>query len=164
MHPNEQLIHDFYTAFQQLDWQAMSCCYAEDIHFSDPVFCDLKGQDAVAMWHMLCAKAEDFELSFSDIKADDQQGSARWQANYTLSRTGARAGRRVQNIIFAQFQFTDGKISRHSDHFSFWRWSSMALGPMGSSLGWSGFLKRKVQQQAASGLAVFKRKNLDRPA
>lgn len=48
MHTNEQLIHDFYSAFQKLDWQAMGEGYATDIHFSDPVFCDLKGDDALA--------------------------------------------------------------------------------------------------------------------
>jgi len=155
MHPNEQLIHDFYSAFQKLDWQAMQQCYAEDVHFSDAVFGDLKGDDASAMWHMLCDRAKDFELSFSDVQADDSHGSARWEASYTFSQTG----RKVQNVVFAEFQFADGKILRHSDHFSFWRWCRMALGPMGALLGWSGFLKRKVQQQALGGLKLFKRRH-----
>jgi len=155
MQPNEQLIHDFYNAFQKLDWQTMQQCYAENIHFSDVVFGDLKGDDVSAMWHMLCDRAKDFELSFSDVQADDSHGSARWEASYTFSQTG----RKVQNVIFAEFQFAEGKIVRHSDHFSFWRWSRMALGPMGVLLGWSGFLKRKVQQQALVGLKLFKRRH-----
>jgi ketosteroid isomerase-like protein len=154
MHPNEQIIQNFYTAFQQLDWQAMQQCYAQEIHFSDPAFSDLKGDDAAAMWHMLCTRAKDFELEFSDIKADDSHGSARWEAKYTFSKTG----RKVHNVIFAEFQFADGKIVRHSDHFSFWRWSQMALGPAGLLLGWSGYLRRKVQQQALSGLKLFIRR------
>ncbi|VAW67371.1 hypothetical protein MNBD_GAMMA09-2633 [hydrothermal vent metagenome] len=158
MHPNEQLIHDFYTAFQQLDWQAMAALYTRDACFSDPVFCDLKGSDIAAMWHMLCLKAENFELSFGDIKADDNEGSARWEAHYTFSPSGGGRARRVHNIIFAEFQFAEGKISRHSDHFSFWRWSSMALGPAGRLLGWSGPIKRKVQSQAVVGLKSFMRK------
>jgi len=160
MQPNEQLIHDFYNAFQKLDWQTMQQCYAQNIHFSDAVFGDLNGDDAAAMWHMLCDRAKDFELSFSDVQADDNHGSARWEAGYTFSQTG----RKVQNVIFAEFQFAEGKIVRHSDHFSFWRWSRMALGPMGVLLGWSGFLKRKVQQQALAGLKLFKRRHHSKKA
>lgn len=151
MHPNEQIISNFYSAFQKLDWQAMQACYTEDIHFSDPVFNDLNGDQVGAMWHMLCNKAKNFELSFTDIKADDTHGSARWLASYTFSQTG----RRVNNVIFAEFQFSDGKIIRHSDHFSFWKWSRMALGPIGLVLGWSSFLKNKVHQQGLSGLNSF---------
>ncbi len=154
MHPNEQIINDFYTAFQQLDWQAMQDCYVGDIHFSDSVFNDLQGDEVIAMWHMLCTKAKDFELNYSHVKADDDSGSACWQASYTFLQTG----RRVQNVIFAEFQFKNGKIIRHSDHFSFWRWSRMALGPAGWLLGWSAYLKRKVQQRALSGLKLFIRR------
>jgi len=151
MHTNEQLIRDFYTAFQKLDWQAMQSCYAVDVHFSDPVFNNLRGEQVSAMWHMLCEKAEDFELNFSQIKADDTYGSARWVATYTFSKTG----RRVKNVIFAEFQFSGNKIIRHSDHFSFWKWSRMALGPIGIALGWSNILKNKVQQQGLNGLNLF---------
>jgi len=151
MHANEQLIYNFYSAFQKLDWQTMQSCYAEGIHFSDPVFSDLNGEQVGAMWHMLCKKAGDFELSFTNIKADDTQGIARWEASYTFSQTG----RRVNNVIFAEFQFSEGKIIRHSDHFNFWKWSRMALGPIGMVLGWSSFLKNKVQQQGLSGLNLF---------
>ena len=151
MNSNEQLIHDFYSAFQQLDWQGMQHSYATNIHFSDPVFNDLKGEDVIAMWHMLCNRAKDFELKFSHIQADENRGSARWEATYTFSQTG----RKVKNVIFAEFQFVNGKIIRHSDHFSFWHWSRMALGPVGIALGWSNFFKNKVQQQGLNGLKLF---------
>ena len=155
MHPNEQLIHQFYNSFKRLDWQGMSACYHPNIEFSDPVFGALKGREVSAMWQMLCAGAVNFELQFSQVQADDTQGRARWEASYTFSKTG----RRVKNIIFAEFRFVDGKISRHSDHFSFWRWSSMALGPAGVFLGWSGYLRRKAQQHALSALKLFMRRN-----
>ena len=154
MHPNEQLIRKFYEAFQALDWETMQLCYAENIHFSDPVFTDLYGEEVVAMWHMLCKRAKDFDLKFSDIGADETHGSARWEATYTFSQTG----RRVHNVIYAEFQFSNGLISRHSDHFSFWRWSAMALGPVGTVLGWSGYLRRKVQHKGLVGLKMFIRR------
>ena len=155
MNKNEQVIHDFYNGFKQLDWQLMSTCYHADITFSDPVFTDLQGEEVSGMWRMLCAKAKDFELSFDQVKADETHGSACWQATYTFSKTG----RKVHNVIFAEFQFSEGKIIRHSDHFSFWRWSTMALGPVGILLGWSGYLRRKVQLQALQGLKSFLKRN-----
>ena len=152
-HPNEQLINDFYTAFARLDWQAMSDCYHPEIEFSDPVFEGLQAVDTVHMWHMLCDSAEQFELSHDKVQADDTHGSACWQATYVYPATG----RKVKNLIFAEFQFKNGKICRHTDHFSFWRWSRMALGPLGLLLGWSGRFRHKVQQRAMLALRRFKR-------
>ena len=42
MHPNEQLIHKFYTAFQNGDALTMKECYHPDIQFRDPAFGLLK--------------------------------------------------------------------------------------------------------------------------
>jgi len=61
----------------------------------------------------------------------------------------------VHNIIHAQFRFSGDTIVEHIDNFSFWRWSSQALGPVGLLLGWSPFLKAKVRAQAAQALARF---------
>ena len=153
-HANEKLIESFYSAFQCLDWQSMAVCYHPQVQFSDPVFTSLSGQEVTDMWHMLCARAEDFDLSYSHINANDTFGSARWVATYRFPQTG----RCVKNVIFAEFQFSEGQIIRHSDHFSFWRWSISALGVTGLLIGWSGFLRRKVQQRALTGLRRFSKK------
>ncbi len=151
MHPNEKLIHTFYSCFQQLDAEEMAACYHENIRFSDPAFPDLRGAEAGAMWKMLCTQAKDFELSFSDISADDRTGKAHWEAKYDFTATR----RRVHNRINAEFKFQDGKIIQHQDSFNFWKWSFMALGPVGLMLGWSPMIRKKVQQQAAKGLNKF---------
>ena len=148
---NEELLTRFYESFAKLDADAMANCYHEDIRFSDPVFPDLQGASAAGMWRMLCETAADFELSFSDIEADEHRGTAHWDARYTFSATG----RRVYNCIDASFEFKDGLISRHTDVFSFWRWSRMALGPIGFAIGWTPLLKAKVRHQAASKLSAF---------
>ena len=59
MHPNAALIEQFYQGFQKKDHAAMAACYHPDIHFSDPVFTDLKGFRAGAMWHMLTERGKD---------------------------------------------------------------------------------------------------------
>lgn len=151
MHPNEKLIETFYRSFQKLDAEAMSRCYHRDIRFSDPVFPVLVGPEVSGMWRMLCSQAKNFELTFSDIQANDQTGKAHWEAQYDFSATG----RRVHNKIEAEFEFQDGEIIKHTDTFDFWKWSRMALGPVGLLLGWTPLVRKKVQRQARERLSRF---------
>jgi hypothetical protein len=46
-------------------------------------------------------------------------------------------------------------VVEHVDSFDFWRWSRQSLGVVGVLLGWSGWLRRKVQAQARKGLDRF---------
>ena len=150
-HPNENLITRFYTAFQKGDAEAMAACYHPDIVFNDPVF-SLQGEHAGNMWRMLLGSGSgNLDISFRDVKADDQSGSAHWEAKYPFSKSG----RSVHNIISAKFSFRDGLIVKHHDTFNFWRWTRMALGPMGMLMGWTSFVQNKVRSQAAGQLQRF---------
>ncbi len=60
------------------------------------------------------------------------------------------------NRIAAMFAFRDGRIARHYDRFSFWRWSAQALGPLGRFLGWFAPVKWMVRRKAARGLDRFR--------
>jgi ketosteroid isomerase-like protein len=151
MHPNGAVIEKLYTCFKELDGDGMAQCYHENAEFSDPVFQHLKGSEIEAMWKMLCSQARGFELIFNDVQADAATGSAHWEAKYTFSKTG----RQVHNSIKASFRFREGKIIEHRDSFNFWKWSIMALGPIGSILGWSPLLKNKVRRQAAKNLEKY---------
>lgn len=155
MHPHIQLIEKFYTSFQRLDWQGMNSCYHDDAFFYDPVFENLNAAEVKAMWEMLCKNAKDFSLTFSNIKADDEYGSCQWTANYIFSSTG----RPVTNHIKAHFQFHEGKIVEHMDHFSLWKWSRQALGTPGLLLGWSSLVQNKLRKTAQDRLAKFMEKN-----
>jgi len=141
----------FYTAFQQKDYETMASLYHPEATFKDAAF-DLKsGKEAGAMWKMLITAGKDLRIEFNDVKGDEKTGSAHWEAWYTFSKTG----RKVHNVIEAQFEFKDGLIYRHQDHFDFWRWSRQSLGLTGWVLGWSGFLKNKVSAAAMKSLHVF---------
>jgi ketosteroid isomerase-like protein len=142
---NTELIRKFYSAFSKRDHETMAECYHPDVHFKDEVF-ELSGDEVSKMWEMLCRRGKDLEITFT---VDGDQ--ARWEALYTFSGTG----RKVHNIIYAEFEFKDGLIISHRDRFSFWRWSKHALGLPGYLLGWSSFLKKKVQSQAAKSLNAF---------
>lgn len=158
MHPNEALITRFYEAFARHDGPAMAACYHPDATFSDPVFPDLRGKHPGAMWCMLTERASDLAIRFSDVKADDTNGSAHWDADYTFATTG----RWVENRIDAVFTFQDGLIRTHVDTFDFWRWSRMALGPTGVVLGWTRALQTKIQGAAGGQLTKYiEKKGID---
>ena len=152
MHPHESLVREFYAAFARRDAEAMARCYHDEVFFSDPAFPALRGEEARDMWRMLLSRAQDLEVVLEEASADATGGSARWRATYTFSRTG----RRVVNRISALFAFRDGRIVRHYDRFSFWRWSAQALGPTGRLLGWFAPLKWMVRRQAAAQLERFR--------
>ena len=154
MHPNQKTLEKFYTAFAALDTEAMAACYADGVEFQDEVFTLHGKAEAAGMWRMLCegvkAKArDDWKLVFSGVSADATSGKAHWDATYRFSATG----RMVLNRIDGAFRF-DGKglIVRHRDSFDFWLWTRQALGTPGLLLGWTPFLRKKVQAQANANL------------
>ena len=152
---NEEVIKTFYTAFSKRDADTMAAQYHEEIHFSDPVFPDLNGPEAGAMWAMLCERGKDLEITFSGVEATMTSGKAKWEARYTFSATGQK----VHNIIEANFRFKDGKIIEHKDHFDLYRWSKQALGLKGVLLGWAPPVQNAVRAQAAKGLEIWMSKN-----
>jgi len=150
MHPHQQLLETFYRAFSKKDFQTMAACYHPEASFRDEVFY-LKGKEIGAMWHMLCVRGKDLELTFSDVHAEDKTGSAHWEAWYSFSQTG----KKVHNVIEARFTFREGKIFKHVDSFSFYRWARQAFGMPGILLGWTPYLRSKVQAGALAGLRKF---------
>jgi ketosteroid isomerase-like protein len=148
---NAALIARFYEAFDRRDHVTMASCYAEDATFSDPVFRDLSGDEVRSMWRMFCERGEDLEISYRDVTADGDRGSAHWDADYTFTATG----RTVHNSIDASFVFRDGLIAEHVDSFDFWSWTRQALGPVGVLLGWSPPVQGKVRTQARQNLDEF---------
>lgn len=149
MQPNEELITKFYNSFQKRDATGMIASYDPEVQFSDPVFTDLKGDRAKAMWQMLCSRSTDLHIVFNNVQANDDVGRAHWAATYTYS------GRKVRNVIDAAFQFKNGKIVRHQDSFDLWKWAGMALGPIGVVLGWTPFIQSKIRRSAQERLEKF---------
>jgi hypothetical protein len=156
---NLETIKRFYTAFAQLDAAAMAACYDDDVQFQDEVF-NLNGKiQTVGMWTMLCSATAGnpkskaaWHLDFSGVKADATSGQAHWDANYLFSRTG----RMVLNKIDAQFTFNEaGLIVKHHDSFNFWAWARQALGAPGLLMGWTPYLRTKVQATANDNLQKF---------
>ena len=145
------IIDKFYTSFQNLDADGMVACYHDEIEFEDPAFGVLKGEKARNMWRMLCANAKDLKIEYSVIEANKKTAKASWVADYTFHRTG----RKVHNEITAVFEFKDGKIIKHTDHFDLRNWAKQAIGIKGAILGGTSFFKKKLNQQTNNLLNNF---------
>lgn len=129
----------------------MQNCYADNAVFSDAIFKNLDSKQVKAMWAMLIKRGKDFSLTFKNIEANENAGSADWIATYTFSATN----RKVINQVKANFVFENNKILRHTDDFDFYKWSRQALGLSGLLLGWTSFLKSKVRRTALKGLEEY---------
>lgn len=99
----------------------------------------------------MCGRAKDLTVTFGNVKAGAKTGTAHWEARYSFGKQG----RAVHNIIEAAFVFQDGLISQHTDTFDLWRWTRMALGPMGLVAGWTPLVQNAVRKDARRGLDAF---------
>jgi ketosteroid isomerase-like protein len=151
---NVSVIQDFYNAFKLKDFKTMQECYHNDATFSDPVFLTLSAREVRAMWEMLLKSSSDLKIDYKNIKGSGERVSCDWEALYTFSLTG----KKVFNVIHADFVMKDGKIFSHNDHFDLWRWTRMAFGLSGILLGWSPFMQKKIRAKARARLDSFIKK------
>ncbi len=147
----EKLINTFYDGLAARDAEAMVSCYHDRVVFEDPAFGELQSKDACAMWRMLCSSDTDLRVRHTILDSSNSAATVNWIADYTFTSTG----RSVTNDVTASLRFEDGKIIDHRDEFSFWKWSSQALGLPGKLLGWSPMLKSKVRSTTRSTLDKF---------
>ncbi|MBP6550876.1 MAG: nuclear transport factor 2 family protein [Flavobacterium sp.] len=149
MNTNEDTLIKFYTAFSNGNVAQMCECYHPDIKFRDPIFGLLKGKDVCTMWKMLVEKSNgNIKIDIPEIKTGKHTGTAHWIATYTFGKTN----RKVVNSVRAHFQFQDGLIIKHTDDFDIWKWAKQAFGLKGLLLGWTGFMQKKIHEQALSSL------------
>ena len=144
------LLTRFYTAFAAGDAEGMAACYHDRVVFEDPAFGRLTGQDAKDMWRMLLSAGQpevEFEVLGNAVRAD----TVEWTAKYTFGPDQ----RPVVNRVTGRFTTSENRIIAHRDSFDLWAWSRQALGTPGYLLGWSDFMRRKIQATTGARLAAF---------
>lgn len=153
---HKSLIQTFYNAFIAGDARGMTACYHDDITFTDPAFGTLKGARAKAMWHMLIDRANgQNKVTYSGITITQEVVFAEWTAAY---KYGVKK-RPVVNHVKATFTFKDGKIYTHRDDFNMYQWSKQALGLPGYLLGWTPFMRAKIQEKTNTLLNSYMSNN-----
>ena len=151
MTDGNEVVRTFYEAFKMKDYQTMQSLYRADAVFSDPVFGRLDAKEVQSMWEMLCLQGKDLVLTYDNVSNVGEVILADWKAEYTFSLTG----RKVENVIHAEFVIKDGKILTHHDQFDLYRWSRQAFGFMGILFGWTGVFQKKLSKQARQNLQRF---------
>lgn len=155
MNENQKTLHKFYAAFATSNYQDMISCYHPNVVFTDPIFHTLGAKDALNMWKMLLEKGEGKTvIEYSNISANENEGTANWVATYLFSATN----RRVVNRVRAKFIFQDGLIIKHTDTFDLYKWSQQAFGFKGYLMGWTGFMKEKIHENAVASLASYSKR------
>jgi ketosteroid isomerase-like protein len=148
---NNEVIKQFFAAFALRDGAGMGGFYHPESKFEDPVFGLLGQAQSAAMWKMLCQRGKDLEITLVRSEADNERGSADWEAKYTFQKTG----KFVHNKVHSEFTFRDGLIFSQKDDFDFWKWASMALGTSGRLLGWTPMIKNAVRKEAQRSLSSY---------
>ena len=145
-----QLLNQFYSSFQKGNYMGMNACYADNIRFEDPAFGVLEGDRARSIWNMLLLKGQS-TITYDIVESTLTSGKVNWTASY---KYGPHK-RPVINHVNATFEISNGLIISHQDKFDLWQWSRQALGMSGLFLGWSNFMKDKIQQKTNRMLDAF---------
>lgn len=149
---NTELVEQFYTAFSEGNFKKMADCYHKEIVFQDPAFGILKGERVLKMWEMLLSrKTKTTKITCEMISTTAEKGKAEWTAAYRYGKNQ----RKVINHITAKFKFEEGKIIEHIDSFNLWKWTQQALGIVGYLIGWTAFMKNKIQKRTNRQLDKF---------
>lgn len=147
-----QIADNFYTAFSNHNSSEMIKLYHDDVIFTDPAFGMLQGIRAKKMWEMLLANSKsDLNIQYEILDSSNEHATVSWIAKYKF---GSQK-RLVENHVIASLKVKQGKIVEHHDTFNIWKWSSQALGLSGRLLGWTGFMKKKVQQKTNRALDIY---------
>jgi len=132
MHPHEALVRRLFDRLAAHDAEGVAACYHPDVFYSDPLFPRLRGTAAADLWRLRFERLDRLEIRLDEASGDADGALARWRLAY-------RAGeRRVSVPVRSMFAFRGGRIARHYDHFSLWRWGAQAHGRLGAALGWFG--------------------------
>ena len=147
---NKQLIDIFYQGLASLDAQAMSNCYHAEAVFSDPVFGKLNYAEVTTMWQLLL-RSKDLKIQFQINSINEKSAKVYWQADYVYGKNKRKIHNRIKSLI----QFREGKIYRHTDKFSLWKWSGQAMGFNGTLIGWTSFFRKRLQTQSKQMLERY---------
>ena len=141
----------FYEAMKTRDTATMNKLYGSEATFSDSVFPSLNSKQTQAMWEMLLKGAKNFSVEYKVTNSGPDFAEVDWVASYNFSKTG----RPVVNHINTRMEFKNQKIIAQKDSFDLYAWSKQAMGLPGYLLGWTPFMRNKIQSTANANLVKY---------
>jgi hypothetical protein len=149
MHSHESLVRQLFAALAARRPEDAAACYHPEVFYSEPLHPRLRGESVIDLWRMRLAPGEPYDIRLDEASGGGDGAAARWTV-----RTRVR-GREVEIHGRSLFAFREGRISRHYDHYSLWRWSAQALGPAGAAFGWLGPVRWALRTRARRALERF---------
>jgi ketosteroid isomerase-like protein len=117
----------FYDAFSSHDgMDTLEKLYAPDVKWKDPIFHFDDRAGTMGMWRILNTAAKNRTVTYRIVSAEGDTVTVEWLADYEL------LGRKVHNDVTATLVIVNGKIVRHTDDYSWKKWSEQAL-PLGDA-------------------------------
>jgi len=148
----KKVLDRFFTSLANRDADAMNACYNPEIIYMDPIIGVLKSTDVFAMWEMITEDTPDFSVSYNE---PEDRGDGYWICQWRFSYRYPETNRKVINDIKAFMKVEDGKITEHSDAYSFLAWTKKAYGLKGWLLGRSGFFRKKMRTSSMKRLSDY---------
>lgn len=122
----------FYDAFETKDLAAMDALYAPDVKFKDAIFAFGDKPGVLGMWKNLFKTDPNAKLKFTVDQVEGDTVKGHWVADYHVNQ------RPVHNEVATTMTVRDGKITSHTDDFSWKKWAPQAF-PAGKLFTLPGF-------------------------
>ena len=115
------VVSRFYRAFEAKDVDAMGALYAPNLAFKDAIFSFDSSAGATHMWKKLFEVDPNAKLQFTLDSAQGSTVKGHWVADYHVG------GRPVHNEVSTTMKVENGKITQHTDDFSWKKWAPQAF-------------------------------------
>lgn len=144
----------FYDAFCKGDTATMEALYAPGVQFHDEIFDFPDRAGTMGMWRVLTDPASGGRFTYSVLGVKGDVVTVKWLADYKFPSKDF--GRPVHNEVTATLVVRNGRIVKHTDRFSWEKWSRQALpfgglsswGPAASAIKWA--IRTALAHSAAS--------------
>ncbi len=115
------VVSAFYKAFESKDVDAQEKLYAPNVKFKDAIFSFDNAKDTANMFRSLTKVDPNAKIKFTLDSADGSAVKGHWVADYHV------LGRPVHNEVSTTMKVVDGKITEHTDDFSWKKWAPQAF-------------------------------------
>lgn len=117
----KDVVESFYKAFETKDVNAMEQLYAPNVKFKDAIFSFDDKAGTAKMWRGLFKTDPNAKLKFTVDSVNGDTVKGHWVADYHLGN------RPVHNEVSTTMKVSNGKITEHTDDFSWDKWAPQAF-------------------------------------
>jgi len=115
------VVSAFYKAFETKDVDTQEKLYAPNVKFKDAIFSFDNAKDTANMFRKLNGVDPNAKIKFTLDSVNGSTVKGHWVADYHV------LGRPVHNEVSTTMKVENGKITEHTDDFSWKKWAPQAF-------------------------------------